>query len=110
MKNTISWLLAGLGGTAERKVLQTAPSDNWFTDQEIQVRSWTPLLIDFPAPTEGDDAVGVVLVGYCAGWVLYWLESGPAPVWYQQAGPGFRRSPPAARCRADRPTPIPLAR
>ncbi len=67
MKTTISWLLAGPGGTAERKVLQTAPSDNWFTDQEIQVRSWTPLLIDFPAPTEGDEDVAVVPAGCCAG-------------------------------------------
>src|SRR5689334_21083354 len=47
--------MSDLGGLAEGKAMEARLGEliEWFGDQGVEVKSWAPLLIDFPAELDG---------------------------------------------------------
>jgi len=68
-----------IGGLPEGKALEARITEllDWFSDQGIEVKSWAPLLIDFPAELNGRSVR------------LCWLEGDPELGWYHLTELGF---------------------
>lgn len=76
------------GGVPEVKALEAQVSEllGWFPEQDIEVKGFAPLLIDFPAELDG------VSVRLC------WLEGEERLDWYHRSDLGIigrRRLPPS---------------
>lgn len=68
-----------IGGLPEAKAYEARLGEQlgWFTDQGIEVKSFAPLLIDFPARLDGRSVR------------LCWLEGEPELGWYHLTELGF---------------------
>src|SRR5581483_4019366 len=71
--------VSDLGGLAEGKALEARLSElfGWFGDEGIEVKSWAPMLIDFPAELDGRSVR------------LCWLEGDRELGWYHLTELGF---------------------
>jgi hypothetical protein len=68
-----------LGGLPEAKGFQARLSEllGWFPAQGLEVKGFTPLLLDFPAELDGEPVL------------LCWLESETELGWYHKLAHGF---------------------
>ncbi len=68
-----------LGGLPEAKGYQARLSEllGWFLEQGLEVKSFAPLLLDFPSEIDGEPVL------------LCWLESEPDLGWYHKLALGF---------------------
>lgn len=70
---------SALGGMPEAKGLEARLSEAlaWFSQQDLQLKGWAPLLVDFPAVLGGEQVL------------LCWLEGDEELGWYHRADLGF---------------------
>lgn len=68
-----------LGGLPEAKGYQARLSEllSWFPAQGVEVKSFAPLLMDFPSEIDGEEVL------------LCWLESETELGWYHKLAHGF---------------------
>jgi hypothetical protein len=68
-----------LGGLAEAKALEARLDQllSSLATDDIQVKGWAPVLVDFPARLDGHDVL------------LCWLEGEPELGWYHRVEHGF---------------------